>query len=71
LGSRQIQLETGGFEKISFLLNDLLRVKVGRDENVKEKMGVFKRLLPVIADKWSQVEYVDVRYPDNPVVKYK
>lgn len=71
LGSRQIQLELGGFEKISFLLDDLLRVKVGRDEDVKKKMEVFKNLLSVIANKWSQVEYVDVRYPDNPVIKYK
>ena len=71
LGSRQIQLETGGFEKISIKLNDLLWIKIGRAENVREKMAVFKKLLPVIADKWSQVDYVDVRYPDNPVVKYK
>lgn len=71
LGSRQIQLETGGFEKITFRLNDLLQVKIGRDEDIREKMTVFKRLLPVIANKWQQVEYVDVRYPDNPVVKYK
>jgi len=71
LGSRRIQLELGGFEKISFLLDDMLRVKVGRDENVIRKMEVFKALLPVIANRWAQVEYVDVRYPDNPVIKYK
>lgn len=71
LGSRRIQLELGGFEKISFLLDDMLRVKVGRDENIKRKMEVFKALMPVIANRWDQVEYVDVRYPDNPVIKYK
>jgi cell division protein FtsQ len=71
LGSRHIQLEIGGFEKINLLLDDLLRVKIGRDENIKRKMEVFKSLLPVIEGKWTQVEYVDVRYPDNPVVKYR
>lgn len=71
LGPRHIQLEIGGFEKINLLLDDLLRVKIGRDENIKSKMEVFKALLPVIAGKWTQVEYVDVRYPDNPVVKYR
>lgn len=71
LGSSQIQLETGGFAKINFLLNDILRVKLGRDDQIERKMSVFKRLLTVIAGKWDQVEYIDVRYPDNPVIKYK
>jgi cell division protein FtsQ len=71
LGSRHLQLETGGFQKIGFLLDDLLRVKLGRDEEIKQKMVVFKALLKVIEGKWETVEYVDVRYPDNPVIKYK
>lgn len=70
-GSRQIQVDVGGFRKISFLLNDILRVKIGSGENVKRKMAIFKKLLPVIANKWLQVEYLDVRYPDNPVIKYR
>jgi len=71
LGSRRIQLELGSFEKISFLLDDMLRVKVGRDEDVKRKMKVFEALLPTMAGRWSQIEYVDVRFPDNPVIKYR
>lgn len=71
LGSPRIQLETGGFERITFLLDDLLKVKLGRDEEIKRKMEVFQRLLKVIEGKWGSVEYVDVRYPDNPVIKYK
>jgi cell division protein FtsQ len=71
LGSRRIQLELGGFEKISFLLDDILRVKIGRDEEVQRKMEVFKSLLPRITGRWAQVEYVDVRYPDNPVIKFR
>jgi len=61
LGSRQIQIEAGSFERISFLLNDILRVKIGRKENLKQKMSVFKKLLPEIEGKWPQVEYLDVR----------
>jgi len=71
LGSPRIQLETGGFERITFMLDDLLKVKLGRDEEIKRKMEVFQRLLKVIEGKWGSVEYVDVRYPDNPVIKYK
>ncbi|MDD4178454.1 MAG: FtsQ-type POTRA domain-containing protein [Candidatus Margulisbacteria bacterium] len=71
LGSKHISLETGGFEKISFLLDDLLRIKVGRDENIPRKMEVFKALLAKVSDNWSKVEYIDVRYPNNPVIKFK
>lgn len=71
LGSRRIQLELGGFEKISFLLDDIMRVKIGRDEEVKRKMEIFKSLLPQITGRWAQVEYIDVRYPDNPVIKFR
>ncbi len=71
LESGRMQLELGGLENASFLLDDLLRVKVGDDQNIKKKMEVFGALLPKIAGRWEQVEYVDVRYPDNPVIKYK
>jgi cell division septal protein FtsQ len=69
LGSRRIRLELG--ENISFLLDDNLRVKLGRDENVKRKMEVFEGILSAIAGKWTEIDYVDVRFPDNPVVKYR
>ncbi|MFH1387423.1 MAG: FtsQ-type POTRA domain-containing protein [bacterium] len=71
LGSKQIKLEMGGMEKISFLLDDILKVKLGRNEAIDQKMAVFKKLLPVVQGKWAGIEYIDVRYPDNPVVKYK
>ena len=71
LGSRHLQLATGGFDKISFSLDDILQVKVGRNEDVRRKMAVFKALLPEIEGRWDSVAYVDVRYPDNPVIRFK
>lgn len=71
LGSRRMQLSLGGFQEINFKLDDILSVRVGRDEEIKHKMEVFKGLLTAIEGKWPQVEYVDVRYPDNPVIRYK
>jgi cell division protein FtsQ len=67
-GSRRIHLDIGAFKNISLLLDDILRVKIGRGENIQRKMEVFKALLPVINNRWSQIEYVDVRFPDNPVI---
>jgi cell division protein FtsQ len=71
LESKRMQLELGGLKDVSFLLDDILRVRLGQATDIKRKMEIFEALLPVIEEKWAQVEYVDVRYPDNPVVKYK
>lgn len=71
LEPKKMQLELGGLREVSFLLDDLLYVKVGAAENVQRKMEVFQALLPSLAGRWSSVQYVDVRYPENPVVAYK
>jgi cell division protein FtsQ len=71
LESERMKLELGGLKNVSLILDDLLRVKLGETERVRRKMAVFVALLPEIAGKWSKVEYVDVRYPENPVIKYK
>ncbi|MBU0672592.1 MAG: FtsQ-type POTRA domain-containing protein [Candidatus Margulisbacteria bacterium] len=71
LESGRMQLELGELKNVSLLLDDILRVKVGAAEDIKRKMEVFAALLPVIAGKWGQVEYVDVRFPDNPVIRFQ
>ena len=71
LESRSMQIQLGSLQDVSFLLDDLLYVRVGDAEDIKRKMEVFEALLPEIAGKWTRVEYVDVRYPDNPVIMYK
>ena len=71
LGSRNLHAEIGDYEKLNFLLDDLLRVKLGRNEDIRKKLTVFKALLPAVEGRWPAVEYIDVRFPDNPVIKYK
>ncbi|MFA4844155.1 MAG: FtsQ-type POTRA domain-containing protein [Candidatus Margulisiibacteriota bacterium] len=71
LGARNLHAEISDYEKINFLLDDLLRVKLGRNEEIKRKLAVFRALLPAVEGNWPAVEYIDVRYPDNPVIKYK
>ncbi|OGB87261.1 hypothetical protein A3H38_03235 [candidate division WOR-1 bacterium RIFCSPLOWO2_02_FULL_46_20] len=71
LETRKMQINLGELENVSFLLDDLLLVRMGNAREVKRKMEVFEALLPVIADKWTLVNYVDVSYPDNPVISYK
>jgi len=71
LEAKRMQLELGGLKNVSFLLDDLLRVKMGEATDIKRKMAVFSGLLPVISGQWTEVEYIDVRFPDNPVIKFE
>jgi len=71
LEGKRMQLAMGGLANVSFLLDDLLIVRLGEAEDVRRKMEVFEALLPVVAGKWNKVAYIDVRWPDNPVIKYK
>lgn len=71
LSLKSLRLELGGLEEIQFMLDDILRVKVGSSQNIKKKMRVFQAFLPKISGKWTQVDYVDVRFPDFPVIKFK
>lgn len=71
LGSRNLHAEISDYEKINFLVDDILLVKLGRNAEIKKKMAVFRALLPTVKGQWPSVEYIDVRYPDNPVIKRK
>jgi len=69
--AKSIKLNLGGMENMSFLLDDILLVKLGNAEEIDKKMRVFEALLPQIENQWQQVEYVDVRFVNNPVIKFK
>lgn len=68
--AKRIKLDLGGLDNLSFLLDDRLKVKLGDSENINGKMRIFETLFPQIANQWQQVEYVDVRFVNNPVIKF-
>ena len=45
-------------------------IKLGRMENISQKVTILKTLFPVIQTRQEQIEYVDVRFPENVVIKY-
>jgi cell division septal protein FtsQ len=46
----------------------LIGVKLGKLENIEEKMGVFQKILNQMEGKTKNLEYIDLRYTE-PVVK--
>lgn len=48
-----------------------LNIKIGSpQENLNQKIIVLKALFPIIQNRYEQIEYVDISYPDNAVIKY-
>jgi len=66
-----LQLELKGEDGVILLVQDILKVKLGDRRRIKEKIVVLKSLLPAIQGKWDDIEYVDIRYPESPVIVYK
>ena len=66
-----LQLELKGEDKITLLVQDILTVRLGDQKKIKDKIVVLKSILSTIQDKWDKIKYVDIRYPENPVIVYK
>jgi cell division septal protein FtsQ len=66
-----LQIDMHDFNNISILISDILKVKIGTAENLKEKMDLLEVILTNLRGQWDTVAYVDVRYPNNPVVSFR
>ncbi len=71
LGSSSLQLELKGEDKIVLLVQDILTVRLGDRKRMQDKIAVLQSVLPEVQGKWDKIKYVDVRYPENPVIVYK
>jgi len=68
---KKLQFNLGGLEEMDLLLDDILKVKLGDVEELETKMKTFEKLIARVSGQWSQIEYIDVRYPNEPVIKFK
>jgi cell division protein FtsQ len=66
-----IQIEAGNREDIIIFIEDILKVKIGDQRDMEKKIMIVRAMLGSVKGKWTKVDYIDVRVPDNPVIKYK
>ncbi|MFA4858944.1 MAG: FtsQ-type POTRA domain-containing protein [Candidatus Margulisiibacteriota bacterium] len=66
-----LQIDLHDFNNINILVSDILKVKIGTAENLKEKMDLLEVILTNLKGRWDTVVYVDVRYLNNPVVSFR
>lgn len=66
-----IQIEAGNREDIIIYIEDILKVKIGDPKDMEKKIMIVKAMLGSLKGKWTKVDYIDVRVPDSPVIKYR
>jgi cell division protein FtsQ len=66
-----VQIEFRKKDDIIIYIEDVLKVRLGDQENLEKKISVLSALVTASKDKLDKVQYIDVRLPDSPVVKFK
>lgn len=66
-----LQFEIKRSGELNLLIEDILRVRFGITENIAKKISVLEAMLPVVEGAWSNVDYIDIRVAEDPVVKYR
>ena len=66
-----IQMDVGNREDIIIYVEDILKVKIGDQNEIERKIRIIKALLSSVTGKWNKVAYIDVRVPDSPVIRFR
>lgn len=66
-----IQIEAGNREDIIIYIQDILKVKIGDARDIERKIKIVNGLLGAVKGKWIKIAYIDVKVPDDPVIRYK
>ncbi len=69
-GKETLKLDVTSKKDIIIMTEDIFDIKVGDMERIDDKVRVFKRLFKILKDRKEDIMYIDVRYPDYPVVRY-
>lgn len=67
----KLQVEVGDVENINLMVDDTLRVKIGNSSDLNRKIKVFEAIFGRNRERKNDLEYIDVRLPDYPAVKFK
>jgi cell division protein FtsQ len=66
-----IQIEVGNREDIVIYIEDILKVKIGGPGDIERKIRTVKAMIDSVKGKWTKISYIDVRVPDDPVIKFR
>jgi hypothetical protein len=71
VGSHNFQLDLNVIGEVNIWVEDLVQVKLGAAEQLEKKMELFESTWSALGEKWMKLEYIDLRFLDQPVLKYR
>jgi len=69
-GKNGIKFNISDVRDIRVLTNDLIELKLGDTERMNDKLKSLRSMMSDTLSNNEKVEYMDVRYPDYPVLKF-
>jgi hypothetical protein len=70
ISEEELTFDQSDPENLVLLWQDL-EIKFGQTKNVAQKVRILKYLFPIIQTRYDRIEYVDIRFPENVVIKYQ
>jgi cell division protein FtsQ len=67
----KLQVDVSNPEEINLLVDDTLRIKIGEARDLERKIKVFEAIFRRVKDQKDRIEYLDLRFPAFPAVKFK
>ncbi len=67
----KFELEIPGPGELNILVDDVIKVKMGDTGDVDKKLAVLSVILKKIGQKGRKIEYIDLRVPSSPAVKFR
>lgn len=67
----RIKIDISSHENVVLLVDDVIRVKVGGPSRLDEKIRAFLALRKVEQNRLQSIEYIDVRVPESPAVRFR
>lgn len=64
-------LEIVSQDNINIIVDDVLKVKIGFPEKIEDKLQILSAILHSPKTDRSRIEYVDLRVPEDPAVKFR
>lgn len=71
INPESLQIQIGNISNIVLYIEDVLKIELGDPGDLDKKIAAIRVLLREVEGKWDKVDYINVKVPDSPVVRYK
>ncbi|KAF0134466.1 MAG: cell division protein FtsQ [Candidatus Saganbacteria bacterium] len=71
MSPKRLEIDLSDVNSIVLFVDDTLKVKIGSVDKIDGKINVFETIFKRLKDQKNDIEYIDVRVPDFPAVKFK